>query len=131
MPILRPKDCHTTNQKYRPRLRFEAIEDTPSALICTVHAFSKKSQKFPRASQWPSDKLEFLFKTSITSASSWEVSQIPYTNKQSSADSEFYAESYALSLTATRPQRHQRSYSILPKSKCNDAGSASSESQEG
>lgn len=43
MPILRPKDCHTTNQKYRPRLRFEAIEDTPSALICTVHAFSKKS----------------------------------------------------------------------------------------
>lgn len=97
---LHPKDCHTTDQKYRPGLQFEAMPQTPRAHLF----FSKTSQAFV-GKRVPSDQiasLEFGFKTSINGFGLGKfLKSIVLTN---SAHSEFYAESYALSLTATRPR---------------------------
>lgn len=91
-----------------------------------IHAFFKQEPDISSGKPVPFDMLEFHHIQGINhKCMVREASQIPSTNKPSSADSEFYAELCAPSLAARRPQRHQGSYIILPKSKCNHAGSAS------
>lgn len=84
---LHPKDCHTTDQKYRPGLQFEAMPHTPRGHLF----FSKTSQAFV-GKRVPSDQiasLEFGFKTSINGFGLGKfLKSIVLTN---SARSEFYA----------------------------------------